>query len=229
MPRPPKHKQNPEAVDLLRSLKLKLECATDAELADHLDVPSSSLTRWRREGLPAPIKALMQLFLGKSDSTTVELIERLKRMMNCESDAALSQTLGVKEHQIQIWKRKAFPEHMVTILDAILPQLDETVATSLSYEEKFQNRPCVYFVQSHEGGPIKIGYTTHLKKRLAKMRTDSPQPLNVLFAVDASMLEERGFHSIFTETRAHGEWFEPTSELLDFIAEQKYEYEAWSG
>ncbi len=77
----------------------------------------------------------------------------------------------------------------------------------------------VYFVQAANDpeGLIKIGKCTDLKKRLSALQTGSPVILKVL-AVLRYELKDIPFHDKFASARQHGEWFRPTSDLMQFIA-----------
>lgn len=77
----------------------------------------------------------------------------------------------------------------------------------------------VYFVQSIDGGPVKIGWTTNLKERLSRIQKDLSINLKLLGILNTpSKHEERRIHKQFKHIRLYGEWFDDTSELLDFIA-----------
>ena len=214
---------NQEAVVLIEELKAKLLCQTDGELAEYLETHQSNISRWRQKGLPKVVQALIQIHLEKYNPIAVDLIERLKKQLQCDSEAELANILGIKASQINTWKYKEFSPAIVKTLDKLLPATGSYEWDSLSYEEYFQDRACVYFIQSEENSLIKIGYTTNLKKRLSKMRTDSPAHLKALFAMEAYRLEEKSIHSGLFECKVHGEWFAPSSELLEYIEEQKFE------
>lgn len=65
----------------------------------------------------------------------------------------------------------------------------------------------IYFVEG--GGLVKIGRTTNLKRRLARLRTLSPVPIRLIFAVRSTkpLEHERELHDTFSAWRHHGEWF----------------------
>jgi len=75
-----------------------------------------------------------------------------------------------------------------------------------------------YFIQSGLDGPIKIGVTTNFPARLSGLQTSSPTPLRVLGVVPRDIESE--CHVLLRAWRLHGEWFEPTPEVLAFIREK---------
>ncbi len=77
----------------------------------------------------------------------------------------------------------------------------------------------VYFIQPAQGGLIKIGVAQHLPSRLATLQTGSPLELRVIAVMQGGEPVERELHKRFAADRRHGEWFEPSPELLDFIAQ----------
>ena len=77
----------------------------------------------------------------------------------------------------------------------------------------------VYFIQPVDGGPIKIGIAAHVLGRLSGLQTGSPVELRVLGVIPGVRQSyEAELHERFAATRRHGEWFEPTPELMAFIA-----------
>jgi hypothetical protein len=72
----------------------------------------------------------------------------------------------------------------------------------------------VYFIQSGEAGPIKIGYTKALGARLSELRAFAPDALRVLAAVPGDHGFERHYHFTFEDDRTQGEWFAPSPRLL---------------
>lgn len=81
----------------------------------------------------------------------------------------------------------------------------------------------VYFIRSGEGGPIKIGHARDPYTRLMNLRTASPEPVTYLGHVAGGIDEERALHKRFGHLRIRGEWFLPAPELLDFIAERRFD------
>jgi hypothetical protein len=72
----------------------------------------------------------------------------------------------------------------------------------------------VYFIQGVDGGPIKIGKANFPERRLYDLQASSPVRLRILATVAGGMRREYELHRQFKASRLHGEWFEPTPELL---------------
>lgn len=73
----------------------------------------------------------------------------------------------------------------------------------------------IYFVQAIDGGPIKIGYTGNVRKRLSGLRSSNPTYLILLGVMDGDREMEKHLHGKFKKIQ--GEWFEPARKLFDFI------------
>lgn len=89
--------------------------------------------------------------------------------------------------------------------------------SSLSPAEALDTQPLLYFIQAEIGGPIKIGVSTDPQARLATLQSGSPFPLRILATAPGGYEYESELHARFTKDRLHGEWFNPTSELLQLI------------
>jgi hypothetical protein len=75
----------------------------------------------------------------------------------------------------------------------------------------------VYFVQSIEGGFVKIGKDGN-GQRLKSLQTGCPLPLITLATLSGPPDLELELHREFATYREHGEWFRPEPPLLAFIA-----------
>ncbi len=75
----------------------------------------------------------------------------------------------------------------------------------------------VYFLQAQTGGPIKIGWSTDVKRRLDALQPGCPYPLSILLCVRGTLFDEQLLHRKFARFRLHGEWFEPAEALLNYI------------
>jgi len=75
----------------------------------------------------------------------------------------------------------------------------------------------VYFVRSGANGPIKIGVTLNLKRRLEMLQAGNHRALRCLLTIDGDGTAERAMHSRFEAQHIRGEWFRYDGELRDFI------------
>lgn len=81
----------------------------------------------------------------------------------------------------------------------------------------------IYFAQyENDNGPIKIGLSRNIQKRLAEIQMTCPAPIKLLKVIEGEWEKEARIHYHFSHIRLHGEWFKPEKELLDFI-ENPYE------
>ena len=66
----------------------------------------------------------------------------------------------------------------------------------------------LYFIQSVDGGPIKIGRARDVKRRMAQLQIGSPVWLELLLAVHGVAKQaETDLHQRLAHCRVHGEWF----------------------
>lgn len=72
----------------------------------------------------------------------------------------------------------------------------------------------IYFAQVGTGGPIKIGFSRDVRRRLAALQTGHSERLNVLRVYEGSQDDERSLHQRFAAYRENGEWFAPAPEIL---------------
>ena len=75
----------------------------------------------------------------------------------------------------------------------------------------------VYFMQAQTGGPIKIGWSADVRRRMESFQPGCPIPLKIILCVRGSIYDEQIIHKKFSRFRLHGEWFEPAAELLQFL------------
>lgn len=88
----------------------------------------------------------------------------------------------------------------------------------------------IYYLQQEGGGPIKIGLTSKLGKRLYDLQNMSAFPL-VLLGAEVSRKEtmyalESSRHYQFRSTRLHGEWFEDSLSLRRHLEGLEYAVKA---
>lgn len=75
----------------------------------------------------------------------------------------------------------------------------------------------VYFLRGVDTGRIKIGTAMEPAKRLASLQTGCSERLEIVATVAGDASLERRLHERFKQSRMHGEWFHPTTELVAFI------------
>lgn len=71
----------------------------------------------------------------------------------------------------------------------------------------------LYFIGSDDG-PIKIGATVNLERRLRVLQAASPHKLKILCKVAGGAGSEGFYHRQFARHRLHGEWFAPHPDIL---------------
>ncbi len=79
----------------------------------------------------------------------------------------------------------------------------------------------IYFVGSADfTGPVKIGWTRDLDRRLSAIQCGNPVRLAVWASIPGELLEELSLHASFSEsrTREDGEWYNQTQRLLWLLA-----------
>jgi hypothetical protein len=72
----------------------------------------------------------------------------------------------------------------------------------------------VYFLQAVGNGPIKIGCTFDIAKRMMTIQAWCPFKLELKASIEGDELLEKILHQKFSGYRMHGEWFEPHDELM---------------
>jgi hypothetical protein len=76
----------------------------------------------------------------------------------------------------------------------------------------------IYFAQSTDGGPIKIGTTADVESRLRQLEAHYGRPLALLATMPGGRDEERAIHRRFALLRfGRTEQFRPAPDLLAFI------------
>jgi len=72
----------------------------------------------------------------------------------------------------------------------------------------------IYFVQAGINGPIKIGITNNINRRIKELEKEAPYELNILAEYPGGRKFEKRIHTMFQKFRIRGEWFRPEEELL---------------
>lgn len=76
----------------------------------------------------------------------------------------------------------------------------------------------VYFMKPiGMDGPVKIGWTSLLDRRLESLSVWSPFPLEVMASVPGTLADELYLHRCFAPDHLHHEWFTVTDRMLRAI------------
>lgn len=75
----------------------------------------------------------------------------------------------------------------------------------------------VYFIRATTLGLIKIGVAADVPSRLATLQNMSPDKLEVVARESGGIRREKELHALFANSKAHGEWFFPTDDLISYI------------
>lgn len=102
--------------------------------------------------------------------------------------------------------------------DFILASTDDQVRLVKSAIEAWPEGDGVYFAVAYDR--VKIGKADNVARRLREIGTSCPFPLSLVLVLEpGTMKVERYFHRLFRASRAHGEWFYMSEELVEFILE----------
>jgi len=78
------------------------------------------------------------------------------------------------------------------------------------------HRGIVYFITADDD-TVKVGYTTHLGKRFADLKTGSSKAMAIMDYVRADKRVEAAIHKELQSERLSGEWFKETDKTLDLL------------
>lgn len=153
------------------------------------------------------------------DSIYVCIKQRMKKKQ-------ITETIGVDPKTFRNWIARG-----VKANDGLFRKLVDTIqrAESELREESFlehsdlkSQRIFLYFIQGEMTRLIKIGQTrNHPHQKLYEFQSASPDKLRLLKVAHAEKGYEKQLHLQFGPNRAHGTWFYPSQELLEFIESLK--------
>lgn len=76
----------------------------------------------------------------------------------------------------------------------------------------------IYFIQEEQRRAIKIGYTAgDPLDRMADLQTGNPDTLNLIGVTSGTTKKEGKLHDVFSPEHIRGEWFKPSTRLLNHI------------
>ena len=133
---------------------------------------------------------------------------------------------SLRTMDIEVAKRLFKP-----LRDAIISKLADVLIDSpveiskctykLHTIKKHPHHSYVYFLRDSASGLIKIGFSAarSFKKRMTTLKISAANKLELVKVIDGDYKVERSIHKQFSHCRKHGEWFKPSSELLDYISQ----------
>jgi predicted GIY-YIG superfamily endonuclease len=124
--------------------------------------------------------------------------------------------------QVAEWVNKQAAQNFTTPTEYIRRLvIDAYVVQGGCGSEEETQRAVVYFVQANNG-PIKLGMTSDLPKRLDALYSHNPHGLSVLGVIPCTtrseaLILEGDLKRQFADYRIHGEWYKPDQKLLDYV------------
>lgn len=98
------------------------------------------------------------------------------------------------------------------------PALDPSTVARLAALSIDASKSRVYFIRAADG-LIKIGVSKDVRRRFATLQQDCGDVLELIGLMPGTHATEMTLHRLFAEDRDHGEWFQPSERLRDFIEE----------
>lgn len=129
-----------------------------------------------------------------------------------------------RKHAAAAAERSALHQHSA-LLKATFPEAEQ----SIRYWRKHVDTPqFVYFIQSVDGGPVKIGTAENPVKRLAMLQCGNPQELAIRQVLAGGREVEQNWHDYWRSAHLRGEWFDGGAPeaivlLAHGVAEQQIE------
>ena len=165
--------------------------------------------------------------LGRKTKLTDDIIDSIyvciKHRMKKKQ---ITETIGVDPKTLRNWIARGEKAK-----DGLFRKLVDTIqrAESELREESFlehsdikSQRIFLYFIQGEMTRLIKIGQTCHHPhQKLYEFQNASPDKLRLLKVAHAGKGYEKQLHLQFASNRAHGTWFYPSQELMEFIESLK--------
>ena len=75
----------------------------------------------------------------------------------------------------------------------------------------------IYFIRGKESGNIKIGYSATPEKRKSNLQTSHYEELEFIGLMGGSLEDEAKIHETLARFNIRGEWYRPSSEVLEFV------------
>lgn len=75
----------------------------------------------------------------------------------------------------------------------------------------------LYLIQGVDGGPVKIGRSSDVVKRLLELRSSEMRPLRLVSVIPNRGPLEPDVHASFIRHHQRGEWFDPAPEIFEWF------------
>ena len=113
------------------------------------------------------------------------------------------------------------PEFEVWVYDRIHELLHKGYTTLQPQSKPPQKITFIYFFKATHLNRVKIGMSRNVHSRLVAMQSASPDQLELIKIIRTNdqYPNDWAVHALFPHLRLHGEWFELTKELQNFINE----------
>jgi hypothetical protein len=110
----------------------------------------------------------------------------------------------LQRHGVELRRRYAELRPSATSLDVFDTRAPEQLDF---WTGRLPNSTFIYFIQSGEHGPIKIGLSDKPTRRLRQLQTGNPDELLLRHVIPGDLGGEKKLHTRFEPARIRGEWF----------------------
>jgi len=106
--------------------------------------------------------------------------------------------------------QRRFADGMIAMRDKYNASAEETRRAQVAAGAFHEG---IYFVQREGGGPIKIGFSTNIEKRVRMLQIASPELLHVIAHGPGTLAEENLLQRRLAAFRVRGEWYRDCDEI----------------
>lgn len=159
---------------------------------------------------------------------TQAFINVLSQVANLQLEKIIKVIHGGNQHGTWMHEKLALkfaawlsPEFEVWVYDKIQELLHKGYTTILPESIPLKNITFIYFFKAVNLNRVKIGMSRNVHNRLGTMQSASPDQLELIKIIRTNdqYPDDMAVHALFPHLRVHGEWFELTEELQNFINE----------
>lgn len=99
------------------------------------------------------------------------------------------------------------------------PEFATAYEAALNATPPDPDRSFVYFALA--GNRVKIGHSKDPRRRIATLKTGTPQKVRIYYATPGGKQLERSLHEMFADDRVNGEWFVWSSRIKNWIVQDE--------